>query len=369
MRVSIMDPGLFRQAGHNFDQALRIARGLRAAGHVVEVHAAAHVSAEIPDAFGALGASLHRTFRVDAYHRPAAADDSWSHWQQLKSVTCEDLSGLAPTDVAFWPSLTPNHFLAMVEVAQGERIVGALDGQINVTTPFGAELLASGRAAARRLAGRLDLGAYDARVADEYRPILDGLEIGRLPVPYDGHAAPPAERLGRVGFFGHQRGARGSNHIPEIAEGLLRRRLKVTIQDSSGQIAMKRPHPEITLLRFVDDFARELTACDLILWPSLPEHYVAKTSGVVWEAIASARPLVVPSGCLPARIAFHSGAATFFHLPTAASVLRAVDEAVANYATLARRAAERAQRWRAIEGTGRLVAALTAGRLPRWEPA
>jgi len=257
----------------------------------------------------------------------------------------------------------------MVRVGHGARIIGGLDGHINYATPLGAELLASGRATAQGLAGRLELGAYDRFVADAYRPILAGLAIRRLPVPHDGQHTPPAEKFRRVGFFGHQRGERGASLIPEIAAALVQRGLKTTIQDSGATIAMKKAHPDISILGYVDDLPVELAACDLIVWPSNPQYYAARSSGIVWEAIASARPVVVPSGCVPAQIAFHDGAATFFHQPTARSVLRAIDEAIANYPVLARRADRQARRWRATEGTARLAAALTAAKLARWEAA
>jgi glycosyltransferase involved in cell wall biosynthesis len=132
---------------------------------------------------------------------------------------------------------------------------------------------------------------------------------------------------------------------------------------------MKRDHPDVALLGFVDDFPRALAACDLIVWPSDPQYYAARSSGVVWEAIASGRPLVVPSLCLPAQIALHAGAATFFHQPTARSVLRGVDEAIATYPALARRATEQARRWQATEGTARLAAALVREHLAGWDAA
>jgi glycosyltransferase involved in cell wall biosynthesis len=369
MHVSIMDPGLANRIGHHFDQDVRIARALTAQGHAVEVHATASVSPELVAAFAALGVPVHGTFRAGSYHRPIEGEDSWDHWQQRAAVTGDDLARLAPTDVAFWPSLTPSHFLAMVRAAYGAHIVGGLDGQINFVSPLGAELLASGRETAHGLAGRLELGTYDRFIADAYRPILAGLPIRRLPVPHDGQHTPPAEIFRRVGFFGHQRGERGADLLPEIAAALVQRGLKITIQDSTERIALRRAHPDISILGFVDDLPVELAACDLIVWPSNPQYYAARTSGIVWEAIASGRPVVVPSLCLPAQIAFHDGAATFFHQPTAKSVLRAIDEAIANYPVLARRADRQARRWRATEGTARLAAALTAGKLPRWETA
>ncbi len=369
MHVSIMDPGLANRVGHHFDQDLRIARALIASGHHVDVHAAANVAPEVAQAFAAPGVSLHATFRAGAYHHPLPGEDSWGLWQDRAAVTADDLARLGPADVAFWPSLTPTHFLAMVRVPHGAQMIGGLDGHINWATSLGAELLASGRDAARALGGRLHLGAYDRTIADVYRPLLDGLAIGRLPVPYDGHPAPPAQKVGRIGFFGHQRGERGGNLIPDIAAALLQRGFKLTLQDSSARLKMKRDHPDVAVLGFVDDFPRALAACDLIVWPSDPQYYAARSSGVVWEAIASGRPLVVPSLCLPAQIALHAGAAAFFHQPTARSVLRGIDEAIATYPALARRATEQARRWQATEGTARLAAALVREHLAGWDAA
>lgn len=367
MHVSIMDPGLTSRVGHHFDQDLRVARALAALGHRVAVHANANVTPELVGAFAALGVSLHGTFRAGPYDRPKESEDNWDYWQAHAAVTCDDLATLAPTDVAFWPSLSPSHFLAMVRAPHGTRIIGGLDGQINWMSPLGAELLSSGREMTRRLAARLELGTYDRFVADAYRPILAGLAIRRLPVPYDGQYTPPAGKIGRVGFFGYQRSERGYALLPEIVDALVGRGLALTIQDSGENITTTQARPDVLTLGFVDDLPAVIATCDLIAWPSNPRNYGARTSGIVWEAIASGRPLVVPSGCLPTRIAFHAGAATFFHQHTARSVLRGIDEAIVNYADLARRADSQARHWRVTEGTARLAQALTAGKLPGWE--
>jgi len=186
----------------------------------------------------------------------------------------------------------------------------------------------------------------------------------------------------RIGFFGHQRAERGVDLIPELVTALLARGFEVVVQDSSdrrcGKGAVSRllslwrssflPHilckhreskgdnARLTHLAYIEDFAAELSHCDLVIWPSRAEAYSQSLSGVVSECIATGVPIVVPAGCLPAQIAARYGCGVVFHDYSCVAIIAAVEEAARNFADLTARSRAAATAWHSQNGTDRLAA-------------
>jgi glycosyltransferase involved in cell wall biosynthesis len=129
----------------------------------------------------------------------------------------------------------------------------------------------------------------------------------------------------------------------------------VVVQDSGGTLRRNAEHPRLATLPFVSDFAAELARCDLVVWPSRWEAYIAAHSGVVSECIATGVPVVLPSGCLPADLAGRFGTGVFFHDYSRDGVLEAVDEAAERFPAIVRAARAGAAAWRGQNGVDRLV--------------
>jgi glycosyltransferase involved in cell wall biosynthesis len=357
MRISLLDPGLAQLGGHHFDLDLRLVRALARRGHDVTVHGFVSPSPELAAMAKAAGMALHATFRVHPYHRLPEAQSAIDAYHRLVNVTVEDLAGVPQTDLWIWPTLVPYQFMAAILQARPVRQIGGVWHSPRFPVPIGARCWAR---AARRVAeahSPVIVGAYDELLCELYQSFSPGLPIARLPCPHDG--APNDRRpsaLRRVGFFGHQRVRRGLDLMPQLVKALLERGFEVLVQDSSGTVHRQGGEdPRLIVLPFVADFPAEIARCDVVIWPSQWEAYVESFSGVVSECIATGVPVIMPSGCLPAKLASRFGCGIFFHEYSCDAILEAVDEAAERFPALVAQAHAAATAWRAVNGTDRLV--------------
>jgi len=363
--ICLLDPGLTSARGHHFDLDLRLARALAALGHAVEIHAGQRCAPEIAEAAAAQGVRVHRTFRVQPYAAPPPGSDPAQAYEAWTLETIDDLRGVSRAGPWVWPTLFAYQLAAAVRAGAGVRqCAGAW---WLPRSPAGVAAR-SWAASARSLVGRSSeflVGAYDAAIADAHRAFAAEPLVETLPCPHDGaRRAAAAPRLTRIGFFGRQREERGLSLIPGLVKALLGRGFEVVVQDSGGSIGTSNAHPKLRVLPFVPDFGAEITACDLVVWPSHAEPYAQRYSGVVAESIASGVPVAVPSGCLPAALAARFGCPLFFHEHSVASILEAIDEAAADYPAFAARALAGAHAWHQVNGTARL-----ANRIREWAAA
>ncbi len=384
MRISLLDPGLKAAAGHHFDLDLRLARALARRGHEVTVHG--HVQPE--PALVALaeqaGMPFHPRFRVHPYSplpKSAKAPPSGAlaalrqsvagvmarpseqfasplaAYRSLELATAQDLEAVENADLWLWPTLLPYQLAAAAQHAGSVRQIGGVWWRPRFPQPLGAQ---SWAATARKLAAtphRIVVGAYDELLCQGYQDFTPRLDVKLLPCPHDGatnEIRPPGLR--RIGFFGHQRPARGIDLIPELVAALAARGYEVVLQDSSGRLNGHENDARVTVLERIDDFAAELARCDLVVWPSHWESYTQSLSGVVSEAIATGVPVVVPSGCLPAQIVARHGCGVYFHHYSSAAILAAVAEAADDFPGLCLRARAAATAWHGQNGTDRLAA-------------
>lgn len=363
MKISIVDPGLNALSGHHFDQDYRLAIALGRLGADVEVHALRSAEPEVEKAFLDIGISFHRTFRIGTYEGVTPGAEDLNTCLTYARQTEEDLRGLPPTDVAYWPSLGPFQLLAMTRQPYGSRRIGGLDGNINGFTDWGAELINQAARILAQTGGKVTLGAYDRRMADVYAPLLHPLAVGCLPVPYDfrPRVATVATAPRRIGFFGHQRPERGIEMLPDLIRELIDRGKLVVMHDSGLALNVSGEHPNLTVLGFTNDIAAEIAACDLVVWPSDAASYATRTSGIVWTAIATGTPLVMPALCLPARIALERGAAVFFGTNCLPSIAEAIGIAERGYPALLELAGRRALEWSRTEGIERLALRIISG--------
>lgn len=357
MQISILDPGLESLKGHHFDVDLRLCRALAGRGHEVALHGFRELQPELVETTREAGFDVTPTFRAHPYASQPDGETPEAFYRRLVGVTIDDLGTVPSADLWFWPTLTPYQLMAAIWLPAPARQVGAAWFTPRKPHAYGARCWAR---AARRLAdtpSAFTVAVYDELVRDHYRTFSGGLEIEVAPTPHDG--APRARRsaeLTRIGFFGHQRRQRGLDLLPQIVDAMLGQGFEVVLQDSGGAIERGQPHPGLTVLPFVADFAREIARCDLVVCPSPWDAYVMNPSGVASECIASGVPVVLPSGCLPADIAARFGCGIFFHDTSAPAVLEAVDDARREFARHAARAEKAALAWRAVNGSDRLAA-------------
>ncbi|MFI4933376.1 MAG: glycosyltransferase [Caulobacterales bacterium] len=356
MRISLLDPGLAQLRGHHFDIDRRVARALAGRGHQVEVHGHASATSELTTHAAQSGLTFHPTFRAYTYGGLPKAETAIEGYGLLADITAQDLAGVPQTDLWLWPTLTAFQLLAAASTAFPVRQIGGVWFTPRWPLTVGARGWAR---AARRVAqgtNQIIVAAYDEPLRQLYRSFSPDLDIGVMPCPFDGAANDrQPSTLRRIGFFGHQRGERGLDLMPELVAALLGRNYEVVVHDSGGALTRKESLPGLEMLAFVDDFAAEIARCDLVIWPSRWESYAGATSGVVSECIATGVPVILPSGCLPADLAVRFGCGTFFHEFSCEAILEAVDEAAARFPTLVAQARAAVTAWRAKNGTERLV--------------
>lgn len=357
MKISLLDPGLKTPEGHHFDLDLRLVRALARRGHDVAVHGHANPDPGLVALAEEAGMRFHSTFRVSTYARLPQLPSRFEAYRTSELATAQDLAGVPITDMWFWPTLAPYQLAAAVHRSGAVRQIGGAWWLPRFPQPMGAP---SWAATARKLAetdGSIIVGAYDELLCEGYRSFSPRLDIKRLPCPHDGtnNDRKPTS-LRRIGFFGHQRAARGIDLIPELVDALLAKGFEVVVQDSSGRLKRKGNDARITVLEYIEDFPSELARCDAVIWPSHWEAYIQSLSGVVSECIATGVPVIVPSGCFPAQIAARYGCGVFFHEYSRAAILDAVDEAAREYSELAARARAAATAWHSQNGTDRLAA-------------
>lgn len=372
MKIHLLDPGLSSTKGHHLDLDVRLVKALMRRGHEVVVCGALAAEPELAARLSALGASFRPVFRRSPYfsaggQRPfrvrlgervagrrfAPTDGiSPARYREAARETAEDLAGLPPADVCFWPTLSAYQLAAACAAGRGPQIGGAW-----WLPPFLHEAAAALWAESARRIGRealpVKVGFFDEELCRRAGSFCEGLPVHCLPTPHDGaDGARKRSDVRRIGFFGHQRPARGRDLLRELVPALVARGFEVVVQDSGRGGRFDAP---VQVLPFIENFAAELVRCDAVIWPSRPEAYVWNLSGVVSECIASGVPVIMPSGCLPAEMAVRFGCGHHFHEYSCGGVLQALERLSDDLpATLARCEAAR-QAWHAVNGSDRLV--------------
>ncbi len=370
MNISLLDPGLIGTKGHHFDLDLRLVRALEARGHHVEVHSGVNASPTLAAALEDAGMAAHATFRMAPYASLPADDTGAAMYRDRGLATIQDLKAVDPSSLWLWPTLFAYQFAAAMGAARAAAQAGAqtATAQFGGTWwlprhyhPQGAATWARAAQRLARLPRPMVVGAYDEWLCDAYRGFTPELAVTRLPCPHDGAVNPGRHGgLRRIGFFGHQRPARGLDLMPALVQRLLERGYEVVVQDSGRATGARNGQAGLEVLPYIKDFAAEIARCDLVVWPSKWQSYVASCSGVVSECIASGVPVILPSGCLPAVLAARHGCGTLFHDYSAEAILQAVDEVAADFSQAIERARRGAISWHASNGTARLVDAIEA---------
>jgi hypothetical protein len=360
MRISLLDPGLLDRRGHHLEWDLRIVDELTSLGHRVEVFAHRRAGPKVIESFSGR-AELSPLFRVFPYAGTGAIDPvagELCFFLDGASVLAEDLRRIGECDLWLWPSLFAPQLCACSMVAPAARISGC----IHVDPAFQA---VNGRMwwryaflTAERARLRASIGVTVPQLQEEYARLAPAGRIELFPVAHDG--APAGMRktgLTRIGLFGHQRADKGAALLPELVSRLLRDGFEVVLHDSGGLVRAGNA-PGLTVLGYVPFLPEEIAKCDLVVVPYDPTIYRSRGSGIVWDAIASGVPLIVPSGTAPSRLVDETGAGKTIDALSVDAICRAIIDVRQNYERVATAAFEASRRWQATHGVKRFVAAM-----------
>ncbi|HAH08553.1 MAG TPA: hypothetical protein DCL54_12540 [Alphaproteobacteria bacterium] len=365
MKIIIAEPMLRRRGGHPFDHAIRLAREFSRRGHTVETHAYRNLEDDVARDFAAEGLSLHRTFACHPFIKvdgPAGKPQWQYHVEDVRAV----LPSLADADFIYWQSLTPEQAYALALDPPQMRGAGMIDGHFARADLDGAKIMATALAMLRGKRHQLAFGVFDVEVAKACREVIGDTPMGFLPDPIDvvPDTNPPRTVLRRLGFFGHQRPERGGDILLALAANLLKKGYEVVLQNSSQIINPGFQHPNLILEGFVPDVAAAMQGCDALVWPSNPQRYRRRGSGIVPIAIACGLPVVMPRDCVPGRVLARSGAGVLYDRNEMGAILQSVDLLAQNFAAINAAARTKALAWSQMHTCAALADALLAPSLP-----
>ncbi|WP_374282446.1 glycosyltransferase [Novosphingobium sp.] len=215
----------------------------------------------------------------------------------------------------------------------------------------------------------------DSNILQDQFGQLTDLPIGLLPIPHCEPGEPkPARRAVRQGrnavFLGQARRNKGFALLDQAIErtqtlvpaGALHFRLQAVDPDFPDE-EWNRLHQRLDALGAEmiaqtldeEEYAALLQAADIVLLPYLKAHYDSQTSGVLAEALALGKPVVVPSGTWMAEQVDGHGNAELFVSGDAASLGDAIAAIANDFDRYSRAAQVLAQSWGRFHNADNLI--------------
>ena len=242
--------------------------------------------------------------------------------------------------------------------------------------PGAFQRLAAAPALARRVAFYTD----SAGLARQYHEMAPDLLFRVLPVPYPVPAELPVGRSRQDGplrltYVGDARVEKGYDRLPqlmsELGETLIDGRTARLVAQSNAAMSLeddviarargtlkRYPAAQVELLTHVlavDEFNTLLSDADIVILPYDAQNYRNRSSGILVQAIAAGKPVVIPSGTWLSDTA-PAGASVQFDTPE--QLGQAVASAIRSFDALSEEAARNAPAWRAFHNGSNLVGIL-----------
>ena len=360
MRISLLDPALVSLAGHHLEWNLKIVDELTSLGHRVEVFAHVSVERKVVESFSGR-ASVSPLFKVFPYLNPSTIDPiagELAVFLDGAAALANDLRLIGECDLWFWSSLFAPQLYACSLTAPAARISGCIHIEPSYRTVNGRMWWRYAFLAAQSSNLRANIGVTGPLLQKEYAPLTATGRIERFPVAVDG--APTGirkTRLARLGLFGHQRARKGATLIPALVPRLLQDGFQVVVHDSGNKVRLGSA-PGLTVLGYVPSLAEEIAKCDLVISPCDPTAYRLMGSGIVWDAIASGVPVIVPSGTAPSLLVEETGAGRLSSAVSVEAICDAIIDVQQNYEQISIAAFEASRRWHTTQGVKLHVAAM-----------
>lgn len=363
MKINILDAGISYRAGHHYDYGLKILKHYTKAGHDMHVYGHAEMNDETAADFGDV-APVTRLFRIAPYQEAHDYDSYAGEMIQVRKESisiAHDLHSVREADIWIWPTIRPQEIEACVMRAVRTPMVGCVYWDPGVE--FGsiqAQLWRSALVFAQATGVNLTLASVEAELRHRFMPMVANGKFVVVPQPVDGpRIAEPKTKLKRIGFFGHQREEKGSSIVEPLLSRLVQDGYSITFHNSFNQVASPEI-PGVDRLEFVEDIARAIADCDLVVLPYDVPNYRARGSGVLMECIALGVPVTAPVGTLPGRIVEQYGVGSLFLQTTPAPIYRAIKLIERNYARFAANAYAAAGRFGERNGVAQFASALLA---------
>ena len=354
MHIHLFDPGYIRTGGHHVEWDSFIARELVERGHEVRLYCSSEVTEAAAQAFATYGPVMP-LFDVSPYARLDDPQREQSFLLDAASSAGRVLQQAGAADLWLWPTLFPAHLLACAEAGPAAPVAGCIHHEPGYLLPGGRKWWQLAFDKCREAGLSLNLSATTPALQALYARIAPGISIGCAPIAHDGlPPAKPKTRMRRIGFFGQQRREKGVDILGPLIAKLLDAGYEVVLHDSKGAPDIGS-RTNLTTLGYLDDFAREIARCDLVVTPYDPVQYHFRLSGIVAEALACGVPVVVPSATASMRLARETGAGVAFANRSANSIFQAICTARNRYPELAQSAFTTSRAWASRHGIGKFV--------------
>ena len=356
MKINILDHGLATQTGHHFDYCHSMAGRLIEKGVAVNVCVFQGAQPEVGAAFRALGCTFTPHFSQFAYAPPHFGAHPHRKLDAIAQQAAAEMNTLAGADLWLFPTLTADHLLAFSLTPNPPAMVGMVHADPHALHALGGRAWALGCDNILQRGLKVRIGAVDPLVGDYVQTYSAGLPIGTMPIPVYGPSRTHyLERPRTIGFFGHQRPERGLALIPNLTRQLLELGYDVVLHDTRQQLQSEGAHPRLHMRAFASDLCAEMAACDLVVCPMDRRSYTQRLSGIVYSAVASGTPFVLPAGTLSAIRTQTLGASCAYVEHTVAGVLAAVQKLASSYPTYAQGAERGARLFRQQHGVDKFV--------------
>ena len=332
MKIVIVDPGCSGPAGHNGSMFEEFGRELPALGFAPTYLVSRRTP---PGALAAPGVEVQALFAFDGYARQVPAFiHEHAFAATLASIEaelrCVDWRGVG---AVLMPTVYPLHLIALARVlptvvpADTVRVslgflmpVSFWVQQAEVAASLGAMMLSAtqllqqhGPTLAYAESGRYAFGNDRLELPQLLPPVSresDRLvaELRRQAETQAGTEAAARQAL-RFGFFGSAFTSKGITLLHQAvqqccAAGDWPHRIDLVLPAGATRIvdAFGSCGPQVranSRTRSNTEFLQAMAAVDVVLLPYDPAHYGDKLSGVLFEALALGKPVVVTDGCAP----------------------------------------------------------------------
>jgi len=402
-RALIVDSALRSRGGHNFSYTQAIRRGLSRLGWECDVLANRGLASDLQQE-----ASLRPTFSFGAYDFPPLAGTAreleYVHAQgavfgQELEATLRGGSGMA-YGLVFSHTLGDFELVGWSRFLSRRPLAGRLAILLRRTSGFARCSWARRRfhpywrlrprylsEIRKKMGGRFTFLTDSALLSADYRvvyphpivtaPIPVGVGLLDLPLP----TAVRRRDVVSIGYLGDARPAKGFHLLPGLVESVLESGAAVRFliqcapnasdrggDSSAGAVKALRALAEkwsggVELVEgsiSESDYARAFARVDIVLLPYLHTNYLAATSGIFAEAVALARPVIVPRKTWMSAELARAGSGFEFDPMVAGDLFDKVVRAVREYPELEEKARRLAPAWRAFHNEDMLASVLLA---------
>jgi glycosyltransferase involved in cell wall biosynthesis len=203
----------------------------------------------------------------------------------------------------------------------------------------------------------MNMGGLEKVNYYDYLPLTFNKKFHVFPIPLEGsQLSKQKNKIETVGFFGDQRGEKGTGLLEPLIKFLVSKNIHVIVHDSSSKISAN--HPSVTVINYVESLANEIAKCDLVILPYDQKEYSHKGSGILFEAIASGVPALVPFNTTLAKHVEDTGAGVTFFDNDIESICEAFETLQSTYGDIKKNASVASKKWKQVHGIKNFVKSL-----------